>query len=199
MAVDRDASYDEQHGRLLEGLAASIREKGLAGTQVTDIVGHARASRRTFYKHFPDKDSCLVELTNMVSRVLLEQVDRAIDRETALAMQIDQAVDTYVDILLSEPGLTATFASPGLADRVVIAQRDAVERYARLLVSVVEAAAEQDPEIRPVSLQRAYMLVSGCHEAIIRAVAHGEDLAQLSGEIKVFMKAGLATQSAPIR
>ena len=132
MAVDRDVVYDEQHARLLEGLAASIREKGLAGTQVTDIVGHARASRRTFYKHFPDKDSCFVELTNMVSRVLLEQVDRAIDREAPLATQIDQAIDTYVDILLNEPGLTATFASPGLGDRIVVAQRDAVERYARL-------------------------------------------------------------------
>jgi AcrR family transcriptional regulator len=199
MAVDRDVVYDEQHARLLEGLAASIREKGLARTQVTDIVGHARASRRTFYKHFPDKDSCFVELTNMVSRVLLEQVDRAIDREAPLPMQIDQAIDTYVDILLSEPGLTTTFASPGLGDRVVMAQRDAVERYARLLVSVVEADAEQDPEIKPVSLQLAYMLVSGCHQAIIRAVAHGEDLAELSGKIKVFMKAGLATQPAPMR
>jgi len=29
--------------------------------------------------------------------------------------------------------------------------------------------------------------------------AHGEDLAELSGEIKVFMKAGLATQPAPMR
>jgi hypothetical protein len=183
MGLDRDVVYDEQHGRLLEGLAASIREKGLAGTQVTD---------------FADKDSCFVELTNMVSRVLLEQVDRAIHREAPLATQIDQAIDTYVDILLSEPGLTTTFASPGLGDRIVIAQRDAVERYARLLVSVVAADAEQDPEVKPVSLQVAYMLVSGCHQAIIRAVARGEDLAELSGEIKVFMKAGVATQSAPV-
>jgi AcrR family transcriptional regulator len=199
MGPDRDVVYDEQHARLLEGLAASIRDKGLAGTQVTDIVGHARASRRTFYKHFADKDSCFVELTNMVSRVLLEQVDRAIDRDAPLATQIDQAIDTYVDILLSEPGLTTTFASPGLGDRIVIAQRDAFESYARLLVSVVAADAEQDPAVTPVSLQVAYMLVSGCHQAIIRTVARGEDLAELSGEIKVFMKAGVATQSAPVR
>ncbi len=111
MSVDRGVVYDEQHARLLEGLAASIREKGLPQTQVTDIVAHARASRRTFYKHFPDKDSCFVELTNTLSRVLLEQVDRAIDRDAALSTQVDQAIDTYVDILLNEPGLTATFAT----------------------------------------------------------------------------------------
>jgi AcrR family transcriptional regulator len=199
MSADRGTVYEDQHARLLEGLAVSIREKGLAQTQVTDIVGHARASRRTFYKHFPDKDSCFEELTNKLSQVLLEEVDRGIDRDAPLAKQIDQAIDTYVDILLSEPGLTATFASPGLGDRIVVAQREAFERYARLLLSVVAADAERDPEVAPLSLPRAYMVVSGCQQAIIRAVARGEDLGELAAEIKAFMKAALAGQPAPAR
>ena len=197
MTADPDLVYQAQHARLLEGLAASIREKGLAQTQVTDIVAHAHASRRTFYKHFPDKDSCFVELTNTLSKVLLEQVERAIDREATLATQIDQAIDTYVDALLNEPGLTATFASPALGERIVIAQRDGVERYARLLVSVVAADAERDPAVAPISLPRAYMLVSGCNQAMMRAVARSEDLGELAGEIKAFMKAGLAALPAP--
>src|SRR5436305_8223506 len=124
MSADRDDDvYKAQHARLLEGLAASIREKGLAQAQVTDIVRHARASRRTFYKHFPDKDSCFVELTNALSMLVLERVDQAIDRHAPLAVQIDQAIDTYVDILVNEPDLTATWASPSLGDRVIIAQR----------------------------------------------------------------------------
>ena len=199
MNADHDDVHEAQHARLLEGLAASIREKGLAQAQVTDIVGHARASRRTFYKHFPDKDSCFVELTEALSRILLERVEQAIDRDAPLATQIDQAIDTYVDILLNEPGLTATFASPALGERIVMAQRDGVERYAQLLLSVVAADADRDPEVAPVSLPRAYMLVSGCHQAIIRAVARGEDLGELAGEIKAFMKAGLAAQPAGTR
>jgi AcrR family transcriptional regulator len=199
MMADRDAVYEEQHARLLEGLAASIREKGLAHTQVTDIVRHARASRRTFYKHFPDKDSCLVELTTTLGVALLERVDRAIDRDAPLAVQIDQAIDTYVDILIAEPGLTATFASPSLGDRVVLAQRDGIERYAELVLSVVAADAEREPGVEPISLQRAYMAVSGCQQAIIRAVARGEDLAEVGAEIKAFMKAALAAQPAPAR
>ncbi len=199
MTVDQGAAFKEQHERLLQGLAASIREKGLAQTQVTDIVAHARASRRTFYKHFPDKDSCFVELTNMVSRVVLDQVDNAIDRAAPLALQVDQAIDTYVNILLAEPGLTATFASPGLGDRVVIAQREGLERYAQLLTALVAADADQDPSIRPVSLQRAFMLVAGCHQAIVRAVAHGDDLGECAAELKAFIKDGLAAQSTPTR
>jgi AcrR family transcriptional regulator len=197
MTADRDDVYEAQHARLLEGLAAAIREKGLAQTQVTDIVRHARASRRTFYKHFPDKDSCFVELTNALSVLLLERVDEAIDRDAPLEVQIDQAIDTYVDILLDEPNLTATWASPSVGDRVIIAQREGVERYARLLVSVVTADAERDPGVDPISLERAYMVVSGVQQAIIRAVASGRDLGALATEIKGFMKAALAGQPAP--
>jgi AcrR family transcriptional regulator len=199
MMVDRGAVYEEQHARLLDGLAASIREKGLAQTQVSDIVRHARASRRTFYNHFPDKDSCFVELTTMLGVTLLEQVDRAIDRDAPLAIQIDQAIDTYVDILVTEPGLTATFASPALGDRVVMAQREGLERYAELVLSVVAADAERDPEVAPITLERAYMAVSGCQQAMTRAVARGQDLAELGTEIKAFMKAALAAQPAPAR
>ncbi len=201
MTADRDLPvYDEQHARLLEGLAASIRGKGLAQTQVTDIVAHARASRRTFYKHFPDKESCFVELTEKISLAVLEQVDRAIDRDAPVAIQIDQAIDTYVDILLNEANLAATWASPGLGERVVIAQRLGVERYAELLVSVMEADAERDPDLEPVSLARAYMVVSGVQQAIIRAVDRDEDLGELATEIKTFMKAVAgAPQAAPAR
>jgi AcrR family transcriptional regulator len=199
MTTDRDAVYEAQHQRLLEGLAASIREKGLAQTQVTDIVAHARASRRTFYKHFPDKESCFVELTEKISLAMLDQVARAIDREAPAATQIDQAIDTYVDILLNEPDLSATWASPGLGERVVIAQRVGVERYAELLVSVIEADAERDPELDPLSIDRAYMVVSGVQQAIIRAVDRDQDLAELAGEIKAFMKAVVGVQPAAAR
>jgi AcrR family transcriptional regulator len=198
MPADADVVRDAQHARLLEGLAESIREKGLAATQVSDIVRHARASRRTFYKHFADKDSCFVELTEMLSGVLLEHVDQAIDRVAPLATQIDQAVDSYVDMLLEHPELTATFSSPSLGDRVVIAQRDGVERYAQLLVSVVEADAMRDPDVAPTSLLRAYMLVSGCQQTLIRAVERGEDLAEVASEVKAVMKSALAQRPVAV-
>jgi AcrR family transcriptional regulator len=199
MTADRDEVYESQHTRLLQGLAASIREKGLAQTQVADIVRHARASRRTFYNHFADKESCFVELTEQVGMLLLERVDQAIDRDAPLAAQIDQAIDTYVDMLLTEPDLTATWASPALGDRVTVAQREGVERYARLLLSVVEADAQRDPHVEPVSLPRAYMVISGVNQAIIRTVARGEDLGELAAEIKAFMRSVLSAQPAPAR
>ena len=82
-----DDAFAAQHARLMEGLAASIREKGLAQTQVSDIVRHAHASRRTFYNHFEDKEACFVELMTTLADAFLEAVDRAIDREAPIDIQ----------------------------------------------------------------------------------------------------------------
>ena len=108
-----DDAYAAQHARLMEGLAASIREKGLAQTQVSDIVRHAHASRRTFYKHFEDKEACFVELMNTLSDAFLEEVDRAIDREAPIATQIEQAIDTYLSLLRRDGAFVMVGLPPG--------------------------------------------------------------------------------------
>lgn len=188
MAIDVEQSREAQHARLMEGLAASIREKGLARTQVTDIVRHARASRRTFYNHFEDKEACFVELMNAMSDAFLEEVDRSIDREAPIATQVDQAIDTYLGLVTSDPGLTQTFASPSLGERIVMAQREGFERYAELIVSVVASDSARDPRVAPVSIERAYMLVSGLHHTLVRALVRGEELDRVSAEFKAVMK-----------
>ena len=48
--------------RLLDGIAASVIERGYRDTTVADIVRHARTSKRTFYEQFASKEDCLIEL-----------------------------------------------------------------------------------------------------------------------------------------
>jgi AcrR family transcriptional regulator len=187
-----EAVYEEQHGRLMGGLAASIREKGLAQTQVSDIVGHAHASRRTFYNHFEDKEACFVELMTTLADAFLEQVDKAIDREAPIATQVDQAIDTYLGLVTGDEAVMSTFASPALGERTVVAQREGTERYAELIVSVVEDDSGRDPTVEPISIERAYMLVSGLHQTLVRALSRGEDLDRASYEFKAVIKAALA-------
>lgn len=190
--TETDAAREAQHARLMEGLAASIREKGLAGTQVSDIVRHAHASRRTFYNHFEDKEACFVELMTTLADAFLEEVDRAIDREAPLATQIEQAIDTYLGLVTGDPALMSTFASPALGERTVLVQRDGFERYAELIVSVVEADAAHDPQVEPISIERAYLLVSGLHQTLVRALVRGEDLDRVSYEFKAVIRAALS-------
>jgi AcrR family transcriptional regulator len=192
MSAQTEASRGAQHARLMEGLAASIREKGLAQTQVSDIVAHAHASRRTFYNHFEDKEACFVELMNTLSDAFLEAVDRAIDREAPIATQIDQAIDTYLALVTGDPGLTSTFASPALGERTVVAQREGFERYAELIVAVVESDSARDPRVAPISIERAYMLVSGLYQTLVRALVRGENLDRASYEFKAVITSALS-------
>ena len=190
--TETDAAREAQHARLMDGLAASIREKGLAGTQVSDIVRHAHASRRTFYNHFEDKEACFVELMRTLADAFLEEVDRAIDREAPIAMQVEQAVDTYLGLVTGDPALMSTFASPALGERTVLAQREGFERYAELIVAVVEGDSARDPRVEPISVERAYMLVSGLHQTLVRALVRGEDLGRVSYEFKAVIRAALS-------
>jgi AcrR family transcriptional regulator len=190
-----EAARDAQHARLMEGLAASIREKGLAGTQVSDIVRHAHASRRTFYNHFEDKEACFVELMRTLADAFLEAVDRAIDREAPIATQIEQAIDTYLSLVTGDADLMSTFASPALGERTVLAQREGFERYAELIVAVVESDSARDPRVAPISIERAYMLVSGLHQTLVRALVRNEDLGPASYEFKAVMRSALSAAS----
>jgi AcrR family transcriptional regulator len=187
---------DAQHDRLLEGLAASIREKGLARTQLSDIVRHARASRRTFYNHFPDKDACFVELQDKVSREALAQVAAAIDPEASPGEQIDQGVDAYLSALAADPALTVTFYKPGLSEQIVRAQTESVESYAQLIAGITEANAKRDPGLATLSVTQAFMLVSGLAHTIGRALDRGDDLVATGEEIKAVLKT-VITAPAP--
>lgn len=191
MSVDTETEKEAQHRRLMDGLAAAIREKGLAQTQVSDIVRHAHASRRTFYNHFADKEACFVELMVALADAFLEAVDRAIDREQPIEVQIDQAIDTYLALVTGDPALTSTFAAPDIGERTVIAQREGFERYAELIVSVVESDSARDPRVEPISIERAYMLVSGLHQTLVRALVRGEDLGSASYEFKAVIRSAL--------
>jgi AcrR family transcriptional regulator len=192
MSIDVETEKAAQHQRLMEGLAASIREKGLAQTQVSDIVRHAHASRRTFYNHFADKEACFVELMQSLADAFLEEVDRAIDREQPIEVQVEQAIDTYLALITGDPALTSTFAEAKVGERVVVAQREGFERYAELIVAVVESDSERDPRVEPVSIERAYMLVSGLHQTFVRALVRGDDLGPASREFKAVIKSALS-------
>src|SRR6201992_2000090 len=100
--METEEAREAQHARLMGARAAAIREKGLAQTQVSDIVRHAHASRRTFYNHFEDKEACFVELMRTTADAFLEAVDRAIDREAPIATQIEQAIDTYLSLVTGD-------------------------------------------------------------------------------------------------
>ena len=79
--------------RLLEGMAAAIRECGFRDSTVADVVRHARTSRRTFYEHFTSKQACFIALLQEADAAMFAQIAAAVDRRAPWDTQVRQAIE----------------------------------------------------------------------------------------------------------
>lgn len=57
--LPRELVRRNQRERLIAGATKAVAERGFAKVTVSDIIRHARVSRRTFYEHFANKEKCL--------------------------------------------------------------------------------------------------------------------------------------------
>jgi AcrR family transcriptional regulator len=179
--------------RLLAALAEAIREKGLMGTTIADVVRHARTSRRTFYEHFPDKEACFLELVESATGLLLDEVEAAVDAAAAWDEQVDGAVDAYVEALTADPvmAVTLTRELPALGARGAAVQRRGIERFAELCVRLSQTEEFRRAGIAPVSLDTALMVVGGLNQLVVHTVERGEALEGVAPEAKDVIKAVL--------
>jgi AcrR family transcriptional regulator len=180
--------------RLMEALAGCIRERGLRATQIADIVRVAHTSRRTFYECFPDKESCFVELVREATTQLLDAIEASVDPAAPWEGQVDQALATNLAALAEDPAVTATISRelPALGLRGAAVQRENIERYAGLVVRLVQSTRMRSAGVREVSLETAVMLVGGLNELVVHAIAHEQPLATVAAVAGDVIKAVLA-------
>ena len=135
-------------------MAASIQEKGYRDTTVADVVRIARTSRRNFYEHFVDRDACFLALFDATNDAMMEQVPAAVQPDRSLEEQVDSAVDAYIDNVSQQPALYASFVRelPALGRAGADRGLATVERFAALLVALVESGRAEQPElVRPAA------------------------------------------------
>jgi AcrR family transcriptional regulator len=180
--------------RLLEALAASIREKGFARTMVADVVRLARTSRRTFYEHFADREAAYLALCQVIGEMLLEQIERAVDADAPVGEQIDQAIDSYIEALAADPAMTVSWSRelPALGERGAAWRRRSLEQFAEQCVRLINTERNRRAGVPPVSMEAAVLLCGGLGETIVRAVERGDDLEQLAPVAKSAFRAVLA-------
>ncbi|MEH3053430.1 MAG: TetR/AcrR family transcriptional regulator [Patulibacter minatonensis] len=178
---------------MMVGLAEAIREKGLAQTQVTDIVRHAGASRRTFYRCFPDKDSCFIALAEALFELVRTEVEAAVDVTAPWEVQVDQSIDVFLTILAADPVLVSAFQHhlPMLGEPGLRIERESLDRYVDMLVRFTSTEQMVAAGVGPVSTEMAVMLMGGFDTVVGRAIANGEPLAGLGPAIKDLFKRAL--------
>ncbi|HZU49238.1 MAG TPA: TetR/AcrR family transcriptional regulator [Mycobacterium sp.] len=183
-AVADDAApvdADPFRRRLLDGLAASIGERGYRATTVADIVRHARTSKRTFYDQFPSKEQCFLELLRADTEQLSEEIRAAVDPEADWQHQIRQAVEAYVGSIESRPAITLSWIrelpSLGAAARPV--QRRGLELLTNLLVDLSGSPGFRRAGLPALTPPLAVILLGGLRELTALAVEDGHDIRQI--------------------
>jgi hypothetical protein len=125
---------------------------------------------------------------------LLDAIEASVDPAVPWEEQVDQALATYLAALAEDPAVTATISRelPALGLRGAAVQRENIERYAGLVVRLVQSTRMRSAGVREISLETAVMLVGGLNELVVHAIAHEQPLATVAAVAGDVIKAVLA-------
>jgi AcrR family transcriptional regulator len=185
--------HSGHRGRLIAAMAESIGEKGYRETTVADVVRIAHTSRRTFYEHFADRETCFLALFDATNDATMESIASAVSPEEPLGEQVDRALEAYIDSVTAHPELYRSFVRelPGLGPAGAERQLAVIERFAELLVDLVESGRREQPELaaRPLTLDTAIMIVGGLRELAVVFMQRGRDVRELRASAANTVKA----------
>jgi AcrR family transcriptional regulator len=142
--------------RRLQLLAAAERlfaERGFLAVRLEDIGAAAGVSGPAIYRHFPNKESLLVELLVGVSTRLLDGARGVRSNQTDAAAALNGLIDFHLDFALGEPDLIRIQDRdlaylPAAAERQVRrAQRQYVEVWVGVLRELEPGLAETDARL----------------------------------------------------
>jgi AcrR family transcriptional regulator len=180
--ADKSADIDPFRRRLLDGLAASIDERGYRATTVADIVRHARTSKRTFYDQFPSKEQCFLELLHADVQRLAEEIRTAVDPDADWQTQIRQAVEAYVGHIESQPAITLSWIRelPSMEEAAARPyQRRGMHLLTSLLIGLSGSPGFQRVGLPPLTRPLAVILLGGLHELTALTVEDGHSLREM--------------------
>ena len=169
--------------RLLEGMAAAIRECGYRDSTVADVVRHARTSRRTFYEHFPGKQACFLALLREANAGMVRQIAAAVDRRAPWDVQARQAIEAWIAAAQADLALTLSWIRdlPSLGADARHLQRESLEAFIVLVRDLTDTPELRAAGVAPPSRQLMVMLLGGLRELIATTVEDGADIAGITG------------------
>jgi len=176
-----DPSVDLFRRRLLDGLAASIGERGYRASTVADIVRHARTSKRTFYDRFASKEECFLELLRADVEELGGSIATVVDPDSAWDRQIRQAVEAYVGHIESRQPITLSWIRelPSLGAVARPVQRRGLQLLASLLIDLSASPGFQRAGLPALTPPLAVILLGGLRELTALAVEDGRPVREI--------------------
>ncbi len=81
-----------------------VGRQGAAATTVEDVVAAAGMSRKTFYRHFENKQDCLLSSADVVIDISMREVERAYTEKDVWPGRVDAALRALFRLASDHPG-----------------------------------------------------------------------------------------------
>src|ERR1700743_301467 len=149
----RSRRKSDRRLQLLSAAERLFAERGFLAVRLEDIGAAAGVSEPPIYRHFPNKESLLVELLVGISARLLEGASDVTARNDDPAAALDGLIEFHLDFAFGEPDLIRiqdrdVAYLPEAAERQVRkAQRQYVEVWVGVLRALNPALAEADARL----------------------------------------------------
>jgi AcrR family transcriptional regulator len=123
--VTRERNAEDQRQRILRATGELVAKRGYNAVTVELIVKRARVSFKTFYRHFPNKEECFLELFDTVTARARESVAAALleEADSPWPKQVIAALQALFGVILADPLLArativeAPTVGPHIIDR----------------------------------------------------------------------------------
>jgi AcrR family transcriptional regulator len=142
-SVTRESAYGDQRSRILSAVAELVAEGGYADLTVELIIKRARVSYRTFYKHFSDKEDCLLARYDAVIRETEGEIRRRLAAEPrSWPEQVALALEALIELIVVRPEMASgVVEGPTVGPRIL----DRYGQAPKALVPLFQAGRELNP------------------------------------------------------
>lgn len=199
VSLENVAAPAEFRRRLLEGMAAAIRECGFRDSTVADVVRHARTSRRTFYQHFASKQACFISLLQEANAATVRQIAAAVDPHAPRDAQVRQAIEAWIAAAQSDLAITLSWIRdlPSLGSDARHLQREWLEAFVVLIKDLTDTPELRAAGVAPPPRQLMIMLLGGLRELIASTVEDGGDIGDVTEVAVQVTQAMLGPRTLP--
>lgn len=169
--LPREFIVQNQRERITTALVDTVAEVGYSATTVARITKAASVSRRTFYQHFDDKESCFLASYEMVADHVLSSMRAAAGSYAEWSQQVRAALAAILGFFAAEPALARLYMiEPNAAGGAVAARHQTTMRE---FVEILKACHPAPESARPLPEATEETLIGGVVSLIVREISAG--------------------------
>jgi AcrR family transcriptional regulator len=170
-ARNREQALVEQRMGLVMAMIDAVGESGYRATTVADVIARAGASRKTFYKHFANKQECFLTTYDLISAEVLRKIAHAYRRAEGPMARAEAAIGALFEAATESPdALRLATVEIGALGAVGIERREqSAIAYQRFVLD----AGEMTPGEGTIPDAVARAVVGGLNRILYQRVSSG--------------------------